>query len=71
MPERGTTEAEVAATISGGEQFAAKFSRVGFRRNFAYNGFWRGKPYANKQVEACAVRESGGWLVITVIVGFF
>jgi len=71
MAERGAKEAEVTATISGGEEFAAKFGRVGFRRNFAYNGVWQGKPYANKQVEVYGKSESGVWLVITVIVKFF
>lgn len=34
--ERGTTEAEVTATVTGGEQFSAKFGRTGFRRNLAF-----------------------------------
>jgi hypothetical protein len=54
-----------------GERLAAKFGRVGFRRNFAFNGTWRGRRYASKQVEACAVEESGDWLVITVLVKYF
>ncbi len=70
LPERGASEAEVVATVEGGESFPAKFDRTGFRRNFAYNGLWHGKQYANKQVEAYAVPEDG-WLVITVIVKFF
>jgi hypothetical protein len=32
---------------------------------------WRGRWYAHKQVEAYAVEEPDGWLVITVIVRFF
>ena len=70
ITERGATEAEVVATVEHGEPFPAKFGRTGFRRNFAYNGLWRGIPYATKQVEAYAVPEDG-WLVITVIVKFF
>lgn len=69
--ERGATESEVVATVQQGEQTPGKFGRVGFRRNFAYNGEWRGRRYANKQIEAFAVRESDGWLVITLIVKFF
>ena len=38
LAERGATEAEVMATVEGGEQFPAKFGRAGFRRNFAFNG---------------------------------
>jgi hypothetical protein len=41
------------------------------RRNFAYDGTWRGQRYATKQVEAYAVEEGGDWLVITVMVKFF
>ncbi len=70
LAERGATEAEVVATVEGGESFPAKFGRTGFRRNFAYNGLWRGRTYATKQVEAYGVPEDG-WLVITVIVRFF
>jgi len=71
LAERGATEDEVAATVEQGEQFAAKFGRVGFRRNFAFGGTWRGRSYATKQVEAIAVRERNRWLVITVITRFF
>ncbi len=70
LAERGTTEAEIIATAQEGESFPAKFGRTGFRRNFAFDGQWRGRYYATKQIEAFAVEEEG-WLVITVIVKFF
>jgi hypothetical protein len=70
LDERGTTEVEVIATVQEGETFPAKFGRTGFRRNFAFDGQWRGRYYATKQIEAFAVEEDG-WLVITVIVKFF
>lgn len=35
LVERGTTEAEMIATVRNGERFTAKFGRVGFRKNFA------------------------------------
>ena len=69
--ERGASEEEVVATDESGEPIPAKFGRSGFRRNFPYNDQWRGKHYANKQVEAIAVRENDEWLVITVIVRFY
>jgi hypothetical protein len=69
--ERGASEAEVIATVEGGERFLAKFGRTGFRRNFAFNGVWRGKQYGTKQIEAFVVEESGRWLVITVLVKYF
>ena len=71
MAERGVTEDEVKATVEQGEEFPAKFGRTGFRRNFMFEDEWRGKYYRTKQVEAYAVWEDGGWLVITVITRYF
>jgi hypothetical protein len=68
---RGATEAEVTATIEGGERFPARFGRTGFRRNFAFGATWRGKAYASKQLEVYAVEENDRWFVITLIVKFF
>jgi len=69
--ERGATEDEVRLTIETGERFTAKYDRIGFRRNFSFDGKWQGRRYGNKQIEAYAVEENGDWLVITVIVKFF
>ena len=71
MVERGATEAEVAATVMEGERFFAKFGRTGFRRNFPFDGEWRSRHYATKQIEALAVKDAGDWLVITVMVKYF
>ena len=71
LTERGATEAEVIATVEQGEQFPAKFTRTGFRRNFAFEGEWRGRRYGSKQVEAYAVKQGDDWLVITAIVKYF
>lgn len=71
LAERGATEAEVRATVEGGERFPAKFGRTGFRRNFTFDGEWRGRRYGSKQVEAYAVKQGDDWLVITVIVKYF
>lgn len=70
LTERGATEAEVIATVAVGERFSAKFGRVGFRRNFSFDGVWGEKRYATKQIEAYAVEEND-WLVITFITRFF
>jgi len=70
LPERGATVDEVVATVEGGESFAAKYGRTGFRRNFRFDGLWRGRHYLHKQVLAYAVEEDG-WLVITVVVKYF
>lgn len=65
------TEDEVTSTIEEGERFEAKFGRVGFRRNFAIAGKWRGKDYNTKQVEVYAVQEDKDWLVITILTRYF
>lgn len=71
LGERGATEEEVIATVAQGERFPAKFGRTGSRRNFPFDGVWRGRPYRTKQVEAYAVREAGDWLVMTIIARYF
>ncbi len=71
LAERGATEAEVMATVDGGERLPARFGRTCFRRNFPFNEEWRGRRFATKQVEVYAVEEPGGWLAITAIVRYF
>jgi hypothetical protein len=71
MRERGASEEEVALTLGAGERFAAKFGRAGFRRNFAFAGLWRGRPYHIKQVEVYATWEDGDWLVISGVAKYF
>lgn len=71
LAERGASEVEVAAVVEQGERFPAKYGRVGFRGNIAFDAEWNGRRYAIKQIEAYAVAEDGDWLVITVIVKFF
>jgi len=34
-------------------------------------GEWRGRTFTTKQVEAYAIYEKNGWLVITVVVRYF
>jgi len=62
---RGVTEDEIISTVLTGERFPAKFGRVGFRRNFAFDSVWRGRRYATKEVEAYAVEKPDHWLVIS------
>ncbi len=71
MEERGTTDDKVKNTIDQSEQFLAKFGRIGFRRIFSFNSKWRGKYYANKQLEVYAVPKGDDWLIITVITRYF
>jgi hypothetical protein len=69
--ERGATEKEVIETVEEGEPFPAKYGRTGFRRNFPFNGIWRGKHYRTKQVEAYAVKENDEWIIITIVARYF
>jgi hypothetical protein len=69
--ERGTSEAEIVATVETGERFVGKHGRTGFRRIVPFGDIWRGKRYTNKQIEVFAVEENDRWIVITVLVKFF
>jgi hypothetical protein len=71
MAERGAIEPEVVATVRNGERFPVRFGRQGFRHHFHFDAIWRGRHYLTKQIEAIAVDEDGGWLVISVIVKYF
>jgi hypothetical protein len=44
--ERGASEDEIVATVESGQMFPVKYGRTGFRRNFPFDGIWRGKRYA-------------------------
>ena len=65
MKERGITSREIEETIERGESFGAKFGREGFRRNFSFEGMWRGRTFATKQVEVIALWEKDSYIVIT------
>ena len=71
LTERGATKSEVIITVKTGEQFIAKYGRVGFRLNFIFNNLWSNKYYVTKQIEVYAVLENQTWIVITVIVKYF
>ena len=71
MAERGASLEEVVATVESGERFPAKYGRTGFRMEFPNVGIKGGKHYRIKQIDAFAVFEDDGWLVITVIVKYY
>lgn len=71
ITERGTTEDEVIETINKGEEFPAKYGRIGFSHNFPFNDMWHDKFYVNKQLEVYAVKQDNDWLVITIITKYF
>ena len=68
---RGATEDEVRATISEGEQLAAKLGRTSFRKNFAFLSEWKGRYYETKQVAPIVVEEDDAVVVVTVYVFYF
>jgi hypothetical protein len=71
MAERGANRQEVKETIGAGEHFEAKRGRIGFRRNFSFEGYRGEHWYDNKQLEVYTVQEPGAWLIITVLVKYF
>jgi hypothetical protein len=71
MPERGAAESEIVETVLTGEKYPVKFGRIGFRKTFRYDGVWRGRRYAHKEIEAIAVEIEDGWLVLTVMARYF
>ena len=71
MIERGVNEREVIETVTNGELFPVKLGRNGFRRNFIFNGLWRGKSFNVKQVEVITVKENDDITIITVIAKYF
>jgi len=71
LNERGVTEAEVVSTVESGTRSPARFGRTRFRRDFPHGAEWRGRRYMTKRVDAFAVEQNDGWLVITVIGRYF
>jgi hypothetical protein len=47
----------VIKTVAEGEEFPAKFGRVGLRRNFTFENIWRGRNYKSKQLEVYGLKE--------------
>jgi hypothetical protein len=54
-----------------GTRSPAGYGRTRFRRDFAFGAEWRGRRFMTKRVDAYAVEENDGWLVITVIARYF
>ncbi|MEW6570599.1 MAG: DUF4258 domain-containing protein [Nitrospirota bacterium] len=70
MFDRGATKDEVEMTIRTGECFPAKKGRLSFRKNFVYDGIWKGKHYQIKQVIPIVAEEFDRLVVVTVYVFF-
>ncbi len=71
MPDRGATEAEVTTAIRSGERLGAKRGRVAFRKNFSFEGQWKGRYYETKQVVPIVSEEAERLIVVTVYVFYF
>lgn len=70
MADRGASKEEVKIAIRTGECLPAKKGRLAFRKNFSYNGMWKGKFYQAKQVMPIVVEDSDRFVVVTVYVFF-
>ncbi|TET28297.1 DUF4258 domain-containing protein [Candidatus Aerophobetes bacterium] len=71
MIERGVKEEEVLTAIRQGEAELTRSRRVMYRKNFQFNGVWRGKRYAVKQVVPIVIEESEKLVVVTVYTFYF
>lgn len=71
MIERGAKEEEVLTVIRQGEVEPSRLRRVMYRKNFQFNGVWRGKRYAVKQVVPIVIEESEKLVVVTVYTFYF
>ncbi len=57
MADRGTTEDEVVKAIEEGSSEPTRGGRMLFRKNFTFDGKWRGKQYSVKQVAPVVTEE--------------
>lgn len=71
MPDRGATKQEVEAAIRNGEKAAARQGRIAFRKNFTFEGAWKGRYYETKQVVSIIKEEADRLVVVTVYVFYF
>jgi len=69
--DRGASESEVQAAILAGGPEPARKGRVLFRKNFPFDGWWRGKHYVVKQVAPVVVEEEDRFVVVSVYVYYF
>ena len=71
MLDRAATESEVEAAIRKGAPEPTRKGRLMFRKNFPFNGYWRGKHFAIKQVAPVVSEEEDQLVVVTVFVFYF
>jgi len=71
MVDRGAFKEEVITAIKEGSSEPAKEGRLLFRKNFTFDGTWRGKKYKTKQVAPVAKFEGDKIIVVTVYVYYF
>jgi hypothetical protein len=71
MALRGASEQEVITTIRTGTSAPAKLGRLGFRRDFSFDGVWGGRQYATKQLLTIVVDDPVELIVVTVYTFYF
>lgn len=71
MLERGASEREVLLAIERGDVEPARKGRKTYRKNFQFDGLWRGRQYKIKQVAPIVAEEGDKLVVVTVFVLYF
>jgi len=71
MKVRGATKEEVELAIRMGEIVSVKQNRIGFRKNFDFHKYWKGKFYKIKQVIPIVAEEIDKYIVVTVYTFYF
>ena len=64
--ERGTTELEIGAVLSGGQETNLKKGRKSKEQTLDYDREWLGKHCAQKKVQVIYIEEEEETIVITV-----
>ena len=71
MAERGASQQEVLTAIERGAKEPASLGRTMYRKNFEFDGIWRGRHYNVKQVEPVVAEEEDKLVVVTVYTFYF
>lgn len=70
MTDRMHREKKLKQRLERENAYLQKKGRLSFRKNFSYNGMWKGKFYNIKQVMPIVVEEPERFVVVTVHVFF-
>ena len=57
--------------LNGASGFRQNSDEADSAGNFQHDGMWRGKYFANKQLEVYAIPEGDDWIILTVIARYY